>query len=145
MQPGRPPEHTDPAAQNSAEDLDEDRLRVDPLEQGIDPPERWSGADRFGTTAREQSDGADLDQRLAEEQPDPSVAGLDAPAADETEYRPVPDTDSRSDVANYADVAEQRIDALRRGQSADEAGGSVADAIRTPDEFVEIDEEDERR
>ncbi|MBF6248211.1 hypothetical protein IU471_32395, partial [Nocardia elegans] len=33
---------TDPAALNSAEDLDEDRLRSDPLEAGMDPPEHWT-------------------------------------------------------------------------------------------------------
>src|SRR3954452_3366392 len=37
----------DPAALNSAEDLDEDRLRLDPLEAGMDPPERWSAADKY--------------------------------------------------------------------------------------------------
>lgn len=32
------PVETDPAALNSAEDLDEDRLRQDPLEGAMDPP-----------------------------------------------------------------------------------------------------------
>ena len=72
---GRPDAvETDPAALNSAEDLDEDRLRVDPLEEGIEPPERWSGADRFGTTAREERTGQDLEHRLAEEEPDEPLA-----------------------------------------------------------------------
>ncbi|MEU4652235.1 hypothetical protein [Nocardia fluminea] len=33
---------TDPVALNSSEDLDEDRLREDPLEAGMDPPEHIS-------------------------------------------------------------------------------------------------------
>jgi hypothetical protein len=44
------PVETDPAALNAAEDLDEDRLRVDPLEQGMDPPEHWSGVTKYGMT-----------------------------------------------------------------------------------------------
>ncbi len=31
---------TDPAALSSSEDLDEDQLKVDPLEEGTEPPER---------------------------------------------------------------------------------------------------------
>jgi hypothetical protein len=42
----------------------------DPLDRGVVPPERWSAAMRFGTTAAEQEDGESLDQRLAEEDPD---------------------------------------------------------------------------
>ena len=37
------PVETDPAALNSAEDLDEDRLHVDPLEAGMDPPRDDTG------------------------------------------------------------------------------------------------------
>jgi len=54
----------------TSEELDEDALRADPLEEGMDPPEQWSAAERFGTTATEQREGEDLDHRLAEEQPD---------------------------------------------------------------------------
>jgi hypothetical protein len=61
---------TDGAALSSAEDLDEDRLQQDPLEEGMDPPEGWSGADKYGTTPYEQSHPRPLDDRLAEERPD---------------------------------------------------------------------------
>jgi hypothetical protein len=61
---------TDPAALSSAEDLDEDRLGVDPLEEGVEPPESWSGADRYGTTPFEQSQGEGLDRKLEAERPD---------------------------------------------------------------------------
>ena len=44
---------TDAHATSSAEELDEDRLRVDPLEAGMDPPERWSAADKYGMTPYE--------------------------------------------------------------------------------------------
>ena len=64
------PVETDGAALSSAEDLDEDRLQQDPLEEGMDPPEGWSGADKYGTTPYEQSHPRPLDDRLAEERPD---------------------------------------------------------------------------
>lgn len=75
---GTPPQDTgepdaveqDPAALSSAEDLDEDRIGVDPLEQGREPQEDWSGADRWGTTPFEESQGENLDDRLAAERPD---------------------------------------------------------------------------
>jgi protease I len=54
----------------TSEQLDEDELATDPLEDGVEPPESWSGADRFGTTPREQREGEPLDDRLAEEEPD---------------------------------------------------------------------------
>jgi hypothetical protein len=61
---------TDGAALSAAEDLDEDELQVDPLEKGMDPPEHWSGVDRWGTTSFEERQGEPLDQRLAQETPD---------------------------------------------------------------------------
>ena len=54
----------------TAEQLDEDELATDPLEGGAEPAEGWSGADRHGTTAREERQGESLDDRLAEEEPD---------------------------------------------------------------------------
>lgn len=71
----------DPAALGSAEDLDEDRLQEDPLEGGVEPPEQWSGVDRWGTTPAEQHEGEPLDERLAEEEPDrpaPSLPGQES-------------------------------------------------------------------
>jgi hypothetical protein len=76
--PATPPQDTglpdqverDPAALNSAESLDEDRLDSDPLEEAMDPPESWSEADKYGTTPFEQSQGEPLDMKLDAEQPD---------------------------------------------------------------------------
>lgn len=102
---------TDPAALNSAEDLDEDRLRLDPLEAGMDPPERWSGVDKYGMTPYEQAHPRPLEDRLAEEQPDVPVA--ESPLDEEV-----------------------RAEAAGRGQLADEPGGSVAGAARTPEDPI---------
>jgi hypothetical protein len=120
------PEYRD---HSSAEDLDEDRLQLDPLEAGMDPPEHWSEADRFGTTAAEQRQGQDLEHRLREEEPD-VTPDLDADpddleAADgEDADQLIVDDIPRELLPEHAAVA--------RGQSADEAGGSMAEEIRTP-------------
>jgi len=111
---------SDPAALNSAEDLDEDRMRVDPLEEGVEPPEGYAVSDRFGTTPNEQREGESLDQRLAEERPD--VQPEDVPA-DEAR--------TGEDTGRYgADAGQTLGDSV--DQMADNPPGSVPDAIRTP-------------
>jgi hypothetical protein len=44
------------------------------LDTGYSPPERPRGVNRFGTTLDEQEEGETLDQRLAQEVPDPALA-----------------------------------------------------------------------
>lgn len=127
--PATPPQDTGPpdqverdaAALSASEDLDEDRLRVDPLERGVEPPERWAGVNKPGTTPFEQSHGESLDQRIAEEQPDVAET---AEAAEPAEA-PLPEDD---------DPRERDESAPGRDQQADEAGGSVAVGLRTPPE-----------
>ncbi|WP_280443063.1 hypothetical protein [Nocardia brasiliensis] len=109
---------TDPAALNSAEDLDEDRLRLDPQEAGLDPPEHWSGATKYGMTPWEESHPRPLAERLAEEQPD--VAPDSA--------QPVEDAESPSDGADL----EVREYEETLGIAADVAGGSLPAGIRQP-------------
>ncbi|MEE2032759.1 hypothetical protein [Rhodococcus chondri] len=53
-----------------SEGMDADEVRNDDGDEVVDPPEDWSGADKFGTTQREEQEGESLDQRLAEEEPD---------------------------------------------------------------------------
>lgn len=132
------PVERDGLAIGGAEDLDEDRMRVDPLEAGMDPPERWMGADRYGVTPYEQTHDRPLSQRLAEEQPDvqpDTVAGFepadDEPPPDEPPGEQPGDQDVRIGPEDDLDAA-VLAEASRRGQAADEAGGSVASAFRTP-------------
>ncbi|WP_063049840.1 hypothetical protein [Nocardia arthritidis] len=121
---------SDPAALNSAEDLDEDRLRSDPLEAGMDPPEHWSGVTKYGVTAWEQAHPRPIEDRLAEEEPD-----VDPNRAPETEESGrLEDDDHRlRDITSDSDRVpvdhpyEEQI-----GVAADVAGGSVADDIRRP-------------
>lgn len=105
----------DPAALSSAEDLDEDRLRVDPLEEGMDPPEHWSEADKFGMTAEEMRQGESHEQRLAEEQPDVQ-----------------PEPDDRDALVDEGPTRRTEPGDLSQSEPpADEVGG-VTEAIRTP-------------
>lgn len=43
----------------------------------VDPPDEWSGADKYGMSAEEQRQGETLDERLAEEVPDVTASDVD--------------------------------------------------------------------
>ncbi|MDV3206488.1 MAG: hypothetical protein LOY04_05200 [Rhodococcus ruber] len=78
-----------------SEGLDSDEVRNDDGDEVVDPPEGWSGADRFGTTQREEQEGESLDQRLAEEEPDVAPAEpLERPVA------AMPDDELTEDVVD---------------------------------------------
>lgn len=123
-----------PEGHNAAEDLDEDRLRLDPLEEGMDPPERWSPA-----IGHDDAEHRALDERLREEEPDrrprreprDEVDRMDA--AGELSGRP---TDEDGDVAFARDLPTAAAEA-RRGLLADEGDDSVARMLRTPPERPE--------
>jgi hypothetical protein len=124
----------EPESLSPSEALDEDELSVDPLEKGVEPPEHWSAADRFGTTPREIREGEPMDQRLAEEEPDAEpepvpdrpLAATPAAELDETVEDAPPDFEQ---VTPDVDAPDRTADPDPRGR-ADYAGGSVADAIR---------------
>jgi len=117
---------TDPEGHNAAEDLDEDRLRLDPLEEGMDPPERWSPA-----MAGEHDT---LDERLGEEEPErqPRPAPRDEvermDQEGELSGHPVDQDGEVAFAHDRTNVSEE----ARRGQTADEGAGSVARELRTP-------------
>lgn len=124
----------EPQSLSPSEALDEDELRVDPLEEGVEPPEHWSAANRYGTTPREIREGEPMDLRLAEEVPDAEpepvperpLAATPAAELDETiEDAP----------ADFEPVAPEETVARRHSSQGvdarpDYAGESVADAIR---------------
>ncbi|WP_370971744.1 hypothetical protein [Amycolatopsis sp. cg9] len=127
----------DPAEPDSlspSEALDEDELRVDPLEEGVEPPEHWSAANRHGTTPSEIREGEPIEQRLAEEEPDTEpepvperpLAATPAAELDETIEDAPPDFEP---VSPEDEVPRRHADP-DPGERADYAGGSVADAIR---------------
>ncbi|MEY7971249.1 hypothetical protein AB8O38_04530 [Saccharomonospora xinjiangensis] len=136
---------TDPAALSSAEDLDEDRLRVDPLEEGIEPPEHWSVAERYATTPFEQRHGETLDQRVSQERPDVGESGtreedLDFGPGGGAENGPEDAVEATvdyvtEDVRPARPNEEPDTPAVRRGQNADEVDeAGEPDEIRTPDD-----------
>lgn len=47
---------------------------ADPLDRGYSPNEAPRGVDAFGTTAREQSEQETIEQRIRQEEPDPTTA-----------------------------------------------------------------------
>lgn len=59
-----------------------DRGVDDALDEGYSPPERWSPGEGFGNTAYEELRGETLDQRIAQEIPEPDPYEA---AANETE------------------------------------------------------------
>jgi hypothetical protein len=88
---------------------------VDPLDEGYSPPEKPRGVEHTGVTAAEQRRGESLDERLAEEIPDPPV---------------LPDDNGLGDAA---DTDGELID--------DEVGDRRAGRLVAPDEGAHEDEE----
>ena len=66
------------------EALDPDDVRNDDGDEDVDPPESWAAADRIA----QEPEGESLDEKLAAEQPEPSVnESVTATVDDETELR----------------------------------------------------------
>jgi hypothetical protein len=59
----------DEGSLSTSDTLDDDAVE-DALDTGIVAADKWSGANRFGTTPEEEREGESLDARLAEEEPD---------------------------------------------------------------------------
>ncbi|MEU8437556.1 DUF5709 domain-containing protein [Streptomyces sp. NPDC029216] len=72
------PGESQPDMENALDEPDLDRT----LDTGYSPPDRPLAATRHGTTAAEQRSGETLDQRLAQEEPEPD--GADAGLGSET-------------------------------------------------------------
>jgi Family of unknown function (DUF5709) len=57
--------------QGEGDSLVDDRGLAEPLDEGYSPPEKWSVAEGYGNTPLEEELGETLDQRLAQEVPEP--------------------------------------------------------------------------
>jgi hypothetical protein len=68
--------------QGDGDSMSDDRGLAEPLDEGYSPPERWSVGQGYGNTPLEEELGETLDQRLAQEEPEPDPYEL---AATETE------------------------------------------------------------
>jgi hypothetical protein len=104
---------------------------ADPLDRGVAPPERWSAAERFGTTAEEQAEGESLDDLLAEEEPDPSLEYDDDEGDEEDEQIPE-DPDDDDEAEEYAD-----------GLGLDDGPDPRAGRLVAEDEGAHPDEEED--
>ncbi len=60
------------------EDTLVDRGLEDALDEGYSPPERWSAAEGYGNTPFEEETGETLEQRIAQEEPEPDPYELAA-------------------------------------------------------------------
>jgi len=103
---------------------------ADPLDRGVAPPERWSAAERFGTTADEQAEGESLDDLLAEEEPDPSLE-YDDEGSEEDEQIPE-DRDDDDEAEEYSD-----------GLGLDDGPDPRAGRLVAEDEGAHPDEEED--
>jgi hypothetical protein len=82
---------------DQSESLDSDEVRNDDGDTVVDPPDHWSEANSFGTTAREAAEGESLDLKLSEEEPDIAVEeDLDRPITEGLSSRIVGATGARS-------------------------------------------------
>ncbi|MFX1757236.1 Uncharacterised protein [Rhodococcus gordoniae] len=106
-----------------SEGLDADEVRNNDGDEVVDPPEGWSGADKFGTTPREEQEGESLDQRLAEEEPDVEPAEpLDTPVAATPEDELTEDVDEVIDDATTGAPEDSKL--------ADEVDGVIVQDSR---------------
>jgi hypothetical protein len=130
--------------QLQAEDTLNDRGVDDILDEGYSPPERWSGGEGFGTTADEALEGETLDQRLAQEEPEPD------PYAEEEENVGGPEVggvrsgrlvapDEGAHEDSETDLVAEDIGIDGAGASAEEAAVHVVDEQEPfdDDEFVD--------
>jgi hypothetical protein len=110
--------------------LETDGDMVDPLDQGIQPPDRWSAAEGFGNTVEEQREGETLDMRIAQEEPDVGVE----------EEEPLAQTIDSDTTAE--DVIEPDLDVLDDSEVGDERAGRLT-ATSGGEGMGVQDEEDE--
>jgi hypothetical protein len=133
---------TDAHAESSAEELDEDRLRLDPLEAGMDPPERWSGVDKYGMTPYEQAHPRGLTDRLSEEEPDVTGGSAD-PVVDAAADAGI-DVDTGTGIDTGVDTgveprSEQADELAYEGDDDTDAADPVAASAAA--EFDQVDEQ----
>ena len=118
-----------------------DRGVDDALDEGYSPPEKWSGAERYGNTPWEEEHGESLEQRIAQEEPEPDPY-LSAELEDEhvggevgnaRAGRLVADEDG-SDDDFHQDMEGHDVGIDGAGASAEEA------AVHIIDEEIQLDD-----
>jgi hypothetical protein len=121
--------------QSDGSSLVSDRGLEDPMEEGYSPPEKWSAAEGYGNTPWEEEHGETLDQRIAQEVPEPDPYEA---AANETENVSGEVGDARTGrlVAEDAGITEDtEKDLVAEDVGIDGAAASAEEAaVHTIDE-----------
>lgn len=113
----------------------------DVLDRGFSPPEHYSAGQRFGNTPYEEAVGESLDQRLAQEEPEPDpYAEPDDDFVDDgqvggTRAGRLVDADQGGPVDTEKDLIGHDVGIDGAGASAEEAAMHVIDA----DSLDEVD------
>jgi hypothetical protein len=94
----------------------------DVLDEGMSPPERPSREVARGTTAREDAEGETLDERLEQEEPDPT-AGIDHTAHEQEDE--LADADENADPSDGFEVGDQRTGRLAEEEGEDDIAEDV--------------------
>lgn len=109
-----------------SESLDSDDVRNNDGDDVVDPPDGWSEADKFGTTAREEREGESLDEKLAEEEPDVAFEEqLDIPISE------LPDDQLSEDVDRIIDGEDDIVIPVLGTKHADVVEGVIVEDSRT--------------
>src|SRR3954470_9870689 len=86
----------------------EDRGIVEPMDEGWNPPEKWSVAQGYGNTPLEESLGENLDQRVAQEVPEPDPYEQADVEAERGELAPLVDEGSPDAQESTGEVGDER-------------------------------------
>ena len=113
--------------QSTGDSLVDDRDLPEPLDEGYSPPEKWSAGQGFGNTPLEESMGESLDQRVAQELPEPDPYEVADAEAERGELAALVAEDSTDGEAVQADV--------------EDAEGGRAGRLVAEDEGVRTDTE----
>ncbi len=99
--------------QGDGDSMSGDRGLTEPLDEGYSPPEKWSVGQGYGNTPLEEELGETLDQRIAQEEPEP-----DPYAEEDVEYL---------DDGEVGDARAGRLVAPDQGAGEDEDSEMFAD------------------
>jgi hypothetical protein len=99
--------------QLSAEDTLEDRGLDDPLDEGYSPPEKLRGSTAKSVTPRGELEGETIDERLAQEEPDPEASLVYGADPEET---PLDRTDPPIDESVTAPAEDDQVGERRSGR-----------------------------
>ena len=124
--------HDDDTSGNGSGDSDQlqpgdtldDRGVDDILDEGIVTRERWSPGQGFGNTAAEERQGESLDQRIAQEEPDPEWDDWDEEDLDDDQ---VGDTRSGRLIAPDEGIGEDTDQAPLAFDAGIDGGGASAE------------------